>query len=321
MLEYHAAIMTAAVHLFAVNLDLMVADCLAMVAPLAQSHGVRSHALAPCAEWVWADRTRVKQVLLNLLANAIKYNVAGGDVAVEVRRDGDSVRVAVRDSGPGLSSEQRERLFQPFERLAATGSNVEGTGIGLALSRRLVQAMGGTIGVDSAVGRGSVFWVRLPRADAGAPVASRVTDVEGAAPRTQAASALQWTVLYVEDNPVNMLLMEAMLGRLRSVTLLSAATPERGLALARNEQPDLILLDIQLPGMNGFELQQRLRADPRTRAIPTIAVTANAMQIDLDAGAAAGFAAYLTKPVELEQLLTTVQRVLHEHSVGVPHNK
>lgn len=297
-----------------IRLDALVEDCLGLMRPLAQSHGVQLQppALLPPGECVLADRTRLKQVLLNLLANAIKYNRPGGDVALACSRESDALRISVRDHGPGLTAAEQQRLFQPFERLAAGQTNVEGTGIGLALSRRLVEAMGGTVGVDSVVGSGSTFWVELPRADApalvdgdGAPAAADA--VAGAAPRV--AGPLR-SVLYIEDNPVNVILMEAMLARLPGVRVLSAPLPLEGLALAHSDRPDLILLDIQLPGIDGFEVLRRLRMNEATRAIPVIAVSANAMPSDIDSGLAAGFCAYLTKPIELEQLLATVQRTL-----------
>ena len=297
-----------------IGLDELVEDCLGLMQPLALAHGVQL--LAPAAllpgERVLADRTRLKQVLLNLLANAIKYNRPGGDVALACSRERDALRISVRDDGPGLTAAEQQRLFQPFERLAAGRTNVEGTGIGLALSRRLVEAMGGTVGVDSVVGIGSTFWVQLPRADvpalaAAGSVPAAPDAVPDAAPPL--AGPLR-SVLYIEDNPVNVILMEAMLARLPLVRVLSAPLPLEGLALARSERPDLILLDIQLPGIDGFEVLRRLRADEATRTIPVVAVSANAMPSDIDAGFAAGFSAYLTKPIELEQLLATVQRLL-----------
>ena len=303
-----------------VRLDDLIDECLGLMRPLAQSRGVQllPPALLLPGECVLADRTRVKQVLLNLLANAIKYNRPGGDVALACSRERDALRVCVRDDGPGLTAAEQQRLFQPFERLAAGRTNVEGTGIGLALSRRLVEAMGGTVGVDSVVGSGSTFWVRLPRADTPALAdAGSAPAAPDAVPSAAVAGPLR-SVLCIEDNPVNVILMEAMLARLPGVRVLSAPLPLEGLELARSERPDLVLLDIQLPGIDGFEVLRRLRADEATRAIPVIAVSANAMPSDVDAGFAAGFSAYLTKPIELEQLLTTVQRVLQMPAASAP---
>ena len=294
-----------------VALQALAAECLGLMQPLAQRHGVRLLPLqgATASVDVLADSMRLRQVLLNLLGNAIKYNRAGGEVELVVRQEaeGDTALLSVRDSGRGLTAEQQQRLFQPFERLDAGRSGIEGTGIGLALSRRLVEAMGGAIGVHSAAAdSGSLFWVRLPLAHEALPAAPPAA-APLPAPSVVAAPA---TVLYIEDNDVNVLLMQAMLERLPGLRLLSAAVPADGLVLAQSEKPALLLLDIQMPGMDGFEVLARLRADPATRAIPAIAVSANARQVDIDAALAAGFSAYLTKPVDLRQLLDTVQATL-----------
>ena len=297
----------------AVRLGDVIDDCLRLVQPLALAHNVTLH--APVGAWLderaLADRMRLKQVLLNLLANAIKYNRAGGAVTLGFSLSGERLRLTVRDDGQGLTSAEQQRLFQPFERLSARQTAIEGTGIGLALSQRLVSAMGGSIGVDSEVGHGSSFWIELARADALALTPTAAGHAEPPRPAQPAADAAR-TVLYIEDNPVNTVLMQAMLGRLPGMTTLTAALPLEGLAMAAETVPDLILLDIQLPGIDGFEVLRRLRAHPTTRAIPVVAVSANAMPGDVEAGLAAGFAAYITKPVDLEPLLATVQRVLSQ---------
>ncbi len=303
----------------AVDLGELATECLGLVQSLAASRQVALHP-APArlkGMSVAADRRRLKQVLLNLLGNAIKYNRPGGEVTLAFRDEGTTLWLAVRDEGPGIPLVEQERLFQPFERLSAKGSGVEGTGIGLALSRRLLQAMGGSIGVDSTPGMGSTFWLRLPPA-------SRVGELpaaalEGPAPATTAepdAPARQ--VLYIEDNTVNVLLMEAMLARLPGVRVLSALHPAEGLRLARDEKPALVLLDIQLPDMDGFEVLAHLRQDPATAALPVVAVSANALQSDIDAALAAGFDGYLTKPVLLDEVLATVQRMLAGRPPAAP---
>ena len=287
-------------------------EVLAMVQPLAQKHRVLLAArVGPWDEGVVkGDRTRLKQVLLNLLGNGIKYNRAGGRVWLECRTEPQALWLAVHDDGPGLTDEQQARLFQPFERLAAAQSAIEGTGIGLALSRRLVQAMSGEIGVASRPGQGSVFWLRLPRADTAPPAPLPAeAPVAATAAQTPAAPARR-RVLYVEDNPVNLVLMQAMLAQLPEVELLTAAEPEQGLELARSEGLALVLLDIQLPRMSGFEVLARLRDDAATRALPVVAVSANAMPAQVQAATAAGFDAYLTKPLLLPQLLQTVRSYL-----------
>jgi PAS domain S-box-containing protein len=297
----------------AVPLAPLADEALAMVQPLAHKHRV---VLVPiqdrcrCRDQAaMADRTRLKQVLLNLLSNAIKYNRAGGRVWVECGVEGDGqVRLSVHDDGPGLTPEQQALLFQPFERLAAARSAIEGTGIGLALCRRLVLAMGGEMGVQSTPGQGSCFWVRLPATAVAAGAPAPQTAPPAAAPPVVPGTRRR--VLYIEDNPVNLALMEAMLARLPEVELLTADEPERGLALARTEGLALVLLDIQLPGMSGFEVLARLREDPATGALPVVAVSANALPAQVQAATAAGFDAYLTKPVLLQQLLDTVRGYL-----------
>jgi PAS domain S-box-containing protein len=288
----------------------LVDDGLRLLEPLARERSVQwPSAQAIDARWaVLADRTRLMQVLLNLLSNAIKYNHEGGQVIVTGEPEGESLVLRISDDGPGLTAEQQARLFVAFERLGAEQGGVPGAGIGLALSKRLVELMGGSIGVDSAPGLGTSFWVRLPAAGIPVPVEPQQLSLLGDEP-PEAASVRERRVLYIEDNPVNVVLMEAMLGQEPGILLQSAPLPQLGLELARLERPDLILLDIQLPGMDGFEVLRRLRKDRRTRAIPVVAISANAMPADVDGGLAAGFDAYLTKPVDLQQLQDTLARL------------
>ncbi len=270
--------------------------CLRVIEPVARQHAVQLVPLpamhAACT--VLADRERLKQVLANLLSNAIKHNRPGGQVRVRCEHDEGSLRIVVSDTGPGLDAAQKERLFHAFERLGADKAAIEGSGIGLALSKRLVELMNGCIGLDSQVGVGSDFWVRLPAADA--------TGVDAAVP--------SGTVLYIEDNPVNVLLIEAMLEQQTRLSLVSAALPEAGIELARSARPDLILLDIQLPGIDGYEVLRRLRAQAETRDIPVIAISAHAMPSDIARGRAAGFDGYLTKPIDQRLLVAELDKAL-----------
>jgi len=286
-----------------------MAECSSLMQPVAREHGVQLTEPAPdaCDCLVAADRTRLKQVLLNLLSNAIKHNHPGGRVSLDCVAAGDTVRISVKDTGPGLRAEQCERLFQAFERLDADKAAIEGAGIGLALSKRLVEMMHGTIGVDSEVGVGSTFWIRLA-----VTAPQRVESALQPEPAGQAAADLagRWSVLYIEDNPVNVMLMEATLAMQPGLRLLTATLPERGLELASSQHPDLILLDIQLPGMDGYEALRRLRRMEATRATPIIAISANAMQGDVEIGLAAGFTDYLTKPLHVPALLAAVRRAL-----------
>ena len=284
----------------------LLQECLTMLRPLAREAGIELQAVGeiPADCLVQADRTRLKQVLLNLLSNAIKYNRPGGAARVACRLDADTLRIAIADDGPGLSPDQQARLFQAFERLDAGATAIEGAGLGLVLSRHVMVAMHGEIGLDSEVGRGSTFWITLPRAQA----ADYGIDAAPAHPAGRPLATR--TVLYIEDNPVNEMLMAAMLARIDGVRMISAALPLLGLQLAAQERPALILLDIQLPGIDGFEVLRRLRLDPVTRDIPVIAVSANAMHGDVEHALASGFLRYLTKPLDLRELAAAVEQAL-----------
>lgn len=287
-----------------VALESLVAECVALVRPVAESSDVHLTTGPIGGLAARADRRRLKQVLLNLLSNSIKYNRRPGSVRIECRRDGEKVRIGVRDTGRGIAAHDLTRLFQPFERLEPTRHDVEGTGIGLALSRRLVEAMGGTLEVESEVGVGSVFSISMPASADQAPAL--------AAPRVAAAVAAPVEgaplVLYIEDNPINVFVMEALFERLPGYRLHCAQTPAEGLQVARAEHPALILLDVQLPEMNGPEVLQRLRARADTRDIAVVAVSASAMADDVAEMIDAGAAAYVTKPIELDALVDAVRR-------------
>ena len=292
-----------------VALGPLVRECLDLVRPLAEQRQVRldgGEAIAS-AGWAAADRTRLKQVLLNLLSNAIKYNREGGQVRLAYGDTPDGSWLAITDTGLGFAKEQQARLFTAFDRLGAEEGPIQGAGIGLALSKRMLELMSGRIELHSEVGVGSTFCIWLQRQQAPAPAQAPqpgLPDGHAAVP----AAALTRRVLYIEDNPVNAMLMEAVLDRVPGLRLVCATLPEVGLELARAEPPDLVLLDIQLPGIDGFEVLRRLRADAPTRAIPVVAVSANAMPGDIERARLAGFDDYLTKPIDFERLLGLVQR-------------
>ncbi|PLY40594.1 hybrid sensor histidine kinase/response regulator [Janthinobacterium sp. ROICE36] len=283
-------------------------DCQAMIAPQAEKRGIGMH-FPRCGQafYVHADRTRVKQVMINLLSNAIKYNQSGGNVKVDCRQHGDKVRTSVTDTGAGLDAEQMAQMFQPFNRLGQENSTEEGTGIGLVVTKQLVELMGGTIGVDSTVGLGTTFWVEFK--------ASRAPELqleEGVAlPVIQAGQESQRTLLYVEDNPANLALVEQLIARRSDLKLLTAIDAHLGIDLARTYQPDVILMDINLPGISGYGALHILHDDPLTSHIPVMALSANAVPRDIEKGLEAGFFRYLTKPIKVVEFMDALDVALH----------
>jgi CheY-like chemotaxis protein len=250
---------------------------------------------------------RLKQVLLNLLSNAAKYGRPDSLVRLEAAAAGPGrVRLTVSDEGPGIAPELLDQLFKPFSRLGAERGTVEGAGIGLALSRQLMELMGGRIGVDSRPGEGADFWIELPASTLAAPPPP--ADAEAVASGWQALS--ESLVLYVEDNPANLALVEQIVARHSGIRLISAGDGAQGLAMARAQLPALILLDIHLPVMDGYELLARLRGDPLTRDIPVVAVTAQAMPSDARRAIQAGFDEYIAKPIDVSVFDTLLRRLL-----------
>ena len=286
-------------------------ECQAMIETQAKKRGINigfPHFDTLC--FVKADRTRVKQVLINLLFNAIKYNKPGGAVAVEYTLvSSDSIRISVRDTGAGLAAEQMAQLFQPFNRLGQEASAEEGTGIGLVMTKRLMELMGGKIGAESTVGVGSVFWIDLELTQA-PQHADRPADHAALARPPVAADASQRTLLYVEDNPANLELVEQLIARRADLRLLSAPDGNLGVEYARAYLPEVILMDINLPGISGIEAMKILRADPATAHIPIIALSANAVPRDIEKGLAAGFFNYITKPIKVDQLMDALDVAL-----------
>lgn len=293
-----------------VALDGVIKECLSLTQSLADKRAITlNSASGDQGLRVRADYTRLKQVLLNLISNAIKYNREGGRVDLTCSESGPGMlRVRVTDTGPGIPADRQGELFKPFSRLGAEGSEIEGTGIGLTITRQLVELMGGSIGLVSVVGEGTSFWVDLPLAE------REVTAVELSVAATEAgdegAIARRGTLLYVEDNPANLQLMEMIAGNLRHLTMLSAHNAELGLELAECHLPDLIFMDINLPGMSGLEALQKLRANPLTRHIPVIALTANATRRDIERGVEAGFNQYLTKPIKVDEVIAIIRKVI-----------
>lgn len=258
----------------------------------------------PCA--VKADPNRLHQVLLNLLSNAVKYNREDGEVSLACRCTGDGhIRFAVSDTGMGIPQHLQDKLFQPFNRLGAEGGMIEGTGIGLTITKTLVELMGGEIGFESTVGQGSEFWVILPEA---APMAD--VELPEVAERAVDEERNTHTILYVEDNPANLDLMGKIISRMGRVDLVSAHTAELGLEMAEQAPPDLILMDINLPGMDGLEALKHIQASKSLRDIPVIAVSANAMPRDVKLARDAGFKDYITKPFKISAIHDAIGKTL-----------
>jgi len=297
------------------SLNELLRDCQAMIEPQARKSGIRvrfSHPEVPL--FVLADRTRVKQVFVNLLSNAIKYNRAGGTVDVTCSAGaGDCVRVSFRDTGEGLGPDKLAQLFQSFNRLGQEAGFEEGTGIGLVVSKQLIEIMGGTIGVQSTVGVGSVFWIEL----AAAHLVELPLDEIDLTPATAAKDrAQQRTVLCIEDNAANLLFISQLLARRPDIRLLTAMDATQGIAIADVALPDVILMDINLPGISGITALGVLAGNPLTAHIPVVGISANAMPRDIEKALAAGFFRYLTKPLNISQFMETLDLALEHPRAG-----
>jgi len=301
-----------------VSLDEVMLECQSMIEPQAGKRGISMRFPEfdePC--FINADRTRVKQVVINLLSNAIKYNRADGSVIVDcIAGSAQNIRINIRDTGLGLSPEKLGQLFQPFNRLGQESSAEEGTGIGLVVTKRLVELMGGTLGVESTVGTGSVFWVELDSAVM--PSLADGVFVPAALPsKPIETGAPTHTLLYVEDNPANLQLVAQLIARRPDMRLLTAIDGPSGIDLAHAALPDVILMDINLPGMSGIEAMQLLRQHPATAHIPVVALSANAIPYDIERGLEAGFFRYLTKPIKVNEFMVALDVAL-EHAVAQP---
>ncbi len=294
-----------------VSLAEVLHECQAMIEPQAKKRFISlafAHLEEPCI--ILADRTRVKQVLINLLSNAIKYNKSGGTVTVETTRNqNDSIRISIHDTGEGLAPEQLAQLFQPFNRLGKEASGEEGTGIGLVVSKRLVEWMGGVIGFESKVGKGSIFWIELNLTTASQSGSYETENTKTVTDKNIQDLQMQ-TLLYVEDNPANLMLVEDIIERRPDIRLLSAGDGYSGIELAREFLPDVILMDINLPGISGIDALKILAADQTTSHIPVIALSANAMSRDIEKGLEAGFFRYLTKPIKINEFMSTLDEAM-----------
>jgi CheY-like chemotaxis protein len=285
-------------------------ETLDLMRPLAAQRGINlsNSSSLDDARHVLADRQRFKQVLLNLVTNAIKYSPLTGSVTLSCNDDaGERLRIAVTDTGAGIPEEKWQRLFVPFDRLGAEQSEVQGTGLGLALSKRLMEAMGGEIGMESAVGKGSTFWVELPCAQCPSARLALTRKTKAVSFGSEAVSN-QRTVLYIEDNLSNLTLIEQILAEQPDTKLISAMQGGLGLDLAREHSPDVILLDLHLPDLPGWEVLAQLKAEAATRDIPVIVISADATARQIEHLMDAGAHSYLTKPLDVLEFLRALEK-------------
>ena len=291
-------------------------DALDLIRPLAVRHAIEAQldpSVSTAAGNVFADPRRLKQVFLNLLSNAVKYNRTGGKVIISCKQEGQRIRINVTDTGNGILPEKMERLFLPFERLGAESTDIEGAGIGLALSRVIMTALDGELGVESVPGKGSTFWVTLPSVPAPKPPAPDHSQRSEAAPACTPAKPAPTgvkTLLYIEDQELNLRLVERILHNRPEYRLLTALLGGLGLELARLHRPDLVLLDLNLPDISGVEVLRRLKTDPVLKEVPVLMVSADAMSDRIEQLLALGADGYLTKPYKVTEFLRRIEEML-----------
>lgn len=293
-----------------VKLQGVLEECYSLIKPIAQDAEVNL-SFDPHVDYiVMANHTSLKQALLNLLSNAVKYNQQQGTITVNYEVNNNKrLRINVIDTGKGLSTKQQKQLFMPFERMGAELTKVTGTGIGLTITQRLVNMMGGTVGAESTVGKGSNFWIELPLSDEQKFIQPESAPIKRTIRKTQQSKY----IVYVEDDPINAHLMEAIINKMTNHHLVIARTGKEGLKLILEQLPDIVLLDLNLPDMDGYKILEKMRAHPQARKIPAIAMTAKAMMDDVERGQRAGFDDYIVKPARAAELLKSIELVTREY--------
>jgi CheY-like chemotaxis protein len=289
----------------------VVGEVTSALAPSAARHNVRLEFVRPVdvPPPVAADRTRLTQIVMNFASNAIKYNRPGGTVVLALAAsEATTVRVTVTDTGVGIPLDKQDKMFQPFQRAGQETGPIEGTGIGLVITKRLAELMGGRVGFRSAPGVGSEFWVDIPVHRTTARMSAAPSATQGSLTQLEGA---QRHIVYVEDNPANVAFMRDLLGQFDSINLVTAPTAEIGLELTRRFLPDVVLMDINLPGMSGIDALRAIQTDLQLKHIPVIALTAAASDRDKQRGMQAGFYRYLTKPVRVDELIGALEQLFN----------
>jgi signal transduction histidine kinase/CheY-like chemotaxis protein len=299
------------------NPMIAVEECLVIARTMAEPCSItaENNALKKDIPFIRADLTRFKQLMLNLLSNSVKYNKDGGSVTVDAEAtSNDMLRISISDTGAGIPEKEHDKVFEPFERFGMKSTEIEGTGIGLTISKQLVELMGGSTGFESEAGKGSTFWIELPIAEAGDHVLTSNNPIQDN--KTSELPLLNdgqiTRILYVEDNEMNVELMKSIFDDMLDAELIIATTGEDGVELAKSQHPNLILMDIGLPGISGIEATNILKQTEDTRDIPIIVITAAAMKDEVERAKAVDFYAYLTKPIDIAKTLKVVQQALSD---------
>jgi len=296
-----------------ISISSVIGDCLNLISTLSLNKEISIKLTDLSNINVHADYTRLKQILLNLLSNAIKYNHKGGSINIGGYCVEGYLHLNITDTGIGIAKEKIDELFKPFIRLGTENTNIEGTGIGLTITRSITELMGGRVGVTSEQGVGSTFWIELPLNIDNKDTPENYLAVNNNEPATLTKQiSKQKSILYIEDNPTNLKLVEQILEIQGDVTLYAAHTPHLGIKLAEAHLPDIILLDINMPGMDGYQVLEALKKIPELKDAPIIAVTANAMSRDIERGIKAGFSDYVTKPINIATFLETIENNIHK---------